>query len=152
MKSSRPAHRILGTAVLVLCLAGSLSPAQAYEYNDNRNSAPGPSADAMFLDWIVLRPLGLAATVGGGALYVLSLPFSALGGNEPAARQRLMNDPASYTFRRCLGCAWGERPLSMGQTYDYPQTQPGSPAPQRYAPAPGYQQRSAYPPPRGYYK
>jgi hypothetical protein len=152
MKPSRPARKTLGTAALVLCLAGSLSPAGAYEYNDHRYSAPGPSADAMFLDSLVLRPLGLAATVGGAALYVVSLPFSALGGNEPAARQRLVRDPTNYTFRRCLGCAWGERPLYMGQTYDYPQTQPGAPGSQRYTPAPSYQQRAAYPAPRGYYK
>ncbi len=156
MKSSRLvprfAHRTLGTAALVVCLAGALNPVAAYEYNDHRFENPGPSAEAMFMDTFVARPLGFVATVGGTALYVLSLPFSVAGGNEAAARQRLVHEPSNYTFQRCLGCAWGERPLYMGQTYDNQQAMPAYGG-YRQGPPPAYQQRSAYPPPpRGYYK
>ena len=40
-----------------------------------------PSAFAMTGDLVVARPLGLAMTAIGTAVFVVSLPFSALGGN-----------------------------------------------------------------------
>ncbi|EFK12321.1 conserved hypothetical protein [delta proteobacterium NaphS2] len=57
----------------------------------------------MMADLVVMRPLGIAATAVGAVAYVLSLPFSLAGGNEPEARQKLMGDPANYTFTRPLG-------------------------------------------------
>ncbi|MCG6881287.1 MAG: hypothetical protein LJE96_19355 [Deltaproteobacteria bacterium] len=57
----------------------------------------------MVADLVVMRPLGIVATAAGAVAYVLSLPFSLAGGNEPEARQKLMGDPASYTFTRPLG-------------------------------------------------
>jgi hypothetical protein len=50
-----------------------------------------------------MRSLGIAATAVGTVFYVLSLPFSLAGGNEAEARQKLMADPAGYTFMRPLG-------------------------------------------------
>ncbi len=57
----------------------------------------------MIGDLVIMRPLGIAATAVGAVAYVLSLPFSLAGGNEPEARQKLMGDPARYTFTRPLG-------------------------------------------------
>ncbi|MCD6295426.1 MAG: hypothetical protein J7M20_11050 [Deltaproteobacteria bacterium] len=57
----------------------------------------------MIADLVIMRPLGIAATAVGAAAYVLSLPFSLAGGNEAEARQKLMGDPAGYTFTRPLG-------------------------------------------------
>lgn len=54
-------------------------------------------------DLLVVRPLGIAATAVGSVLYVISLPFSLAGGNEEEARQKLVLDPAGYTFTRPLG-------------------------------------------------
>jgi len=61
------------------------------------------SADAMIGDLVFLRPLGLVAMVGGSLAFVLSLPFSALGGNVGEAAQKLVVDPTRYTFVRPLG-------------------------------------------------
>jgi hypothetical protein len=61
------------------------------------------SADAMIGDLVFLRPAGLLALVGGSVVFVLSLPFSALGGNVGEAAQKLVVDPARYTFVRPLG-------------------------------------------------
>jgi hypothetical protein len=61
------------------------------------------SADAMILDLVFLRPAGLVALVGGSVVFVLSLPFSALGGNVGEAADKLVVDPARYTFVRPLG-------------------------------------------------
>lgn len=54
-------------------------------------------------DLLVIRPLGIAATAVGSVIYVISLPFSLAGGNEEEARQKLVLDPAGYTFTRPLG-------------------------------------------------
>lgn len=63
-----------------------------------------PSAGAMFADAIVARPLGLVATTLGAAAFIVSLPFSALGGNVEQAADKLVVGPARETFVRCLGC------------------------------------------------
>jgi len=47
--------------------------------------------------------LGIVATVFGCAVFVVSLPFSALGGNTKQAVQKLVKEPAAFTFVRPLG-------------------------------------------------
>jgi len=64
---------------------------------------PRISAEAMAIDTGVARPLGLVGTVIGSAIFVVSLPFSALGGNTSAAWNNLVAAPAVYTFHRPLG-------------------------------------------------
>ncbi len=63
-----------------------------------------PSALAMVGDLIIARPLLLAMTVVGTATFIVSLPFSALGGNTGQAADTLVVGPAAATFVRCLGC------------------------------------------------
>lgn len=63
-----------------------------------------PTALAMVTDTVVVRPVMLAFTVVGTAFFVVSLPFSALGGNVGQAADTLMVQPAANTFLRCLGC------------------------------------------------
>lgn len=57
----------------------------------------------MIADVIVARPIGLMATVVGSTVYVVSLPFSLLGGNEEQAREKLVKEPTAFTFKRPLG-------------------------------------------------
>jgi hypothetical protein len=57
----------------------------------------------MAADGLIVRPLGLCATVIGGAIFVVSLPFSALGGNTKPAYDHLLADPFKFTFNRPLG-------------------------------------------------
>ena len=61
------------------------------------------TAEAMAADLLVVRPLGLVASVVGTAVFIVSLPFSALGGNTKIACQKLVEDPAKFTFKRPLG-------------------------------------------------
>jgi hypothetical protein len=63
-----------------------------------------PTALAMTGDLLVARPIGLAVTVVGVAVFLVSLPFSLLGGNTAEAGQTLVVGPAASTFTRCLGC------------------------------------------------
>jgi len=58
---------------------------------------------AMTVDLVFCRPLGLVATLGGTLIFVVSSPFSALGGNIDEAWDSLVVYPAEYTFKRQLG-------------------------------------------------
>ena len=60
-------------------------------------------AGKMAADGLIVRPLGVCATVIGGAIFVVSLPFSALGGNTKPAYDYLLADPFKFTFNRPLG-------------------------------------------------
>ncbi|MNG33010.1 hypothetical protein D3C84_1191550 [compost metagenome] len=40
----------------------------------------------------------------GAGLFVISLPFTALGGNIAEAGQALVVEPGMAAFVRCLGC------------------------------------------------
>ena len=57
----------------------------------------------MAADLLAARPVGMAAFVAGTAIFAISLPFSILGGNTDVAFDRLVIDPARYTFFRPLG-------------------------------------------------
>ena len=61
------------------------------------------TAEAMAADLLVIRPLGIVASVVGTAVFIVSIPFSALGGNTKIACQKLVQDPARFTFKRPLG-------------------------------------------------
>jgi len=63
-----------------------------------------PTALAMAGDLVIARPAGIILTVLGSAAFVLSLPFSAGGGNISEAAETLVVGPARATFVRCLGC------------------------------------------------
>jgi hypothetical protein len=52
---------------------------------------------------VIVRPLGFVGTLIGGAFFVVTLPFSALGGNAGAAYNYLLADPFKFTFSRPLG-------------------------------------------------
>ena len=61
------------------------------------------SPEAMMADLVVARPLGFASCLVGCAFFLVSLPFSALGGNAKDAAEKLVVDPAKFTFKRPLG-------------------------------------------------
>jgi len=58
---------------------------------------------AMIYDMVVVRPIGAIATVIGSVFWVVTLPFSASGDNVDAATEKLVKEPAAYTFKRPLG-------------------------------------------------
>ncbi len=57
----------------------------------------------MFGDLVFVRPLMLVTTLAGTATFLVSLPFSLLGGNVGDAGEALVIEPAKYTFIRPLG-------------------------------------------------
>ena len=93
----RHAAGLIGALLLTPCLA----QAQSTSMYDNDEH---PSMMAMTGDLLLARPIGLVTTVAGAALFVVTLPFSAAGGNVAEAGEVLVAGPARTTFVRCLGC------------------------------------------------
>jgi hypothetical protein len=93
----RHAAGLIGALLLAPCVAQAQSTSM---YADDEH----PSMLAMTGDLLIARPVGLVTTVGGAALFVLTLPFSAAGGNVEEAGEVLVVGPARTTFVRCLGC------------------------------------------------
>jgi hypothetical protein len=89
----------LMSAVLTLALA--VMPCSAAAEADG--SITGDRAADMVLDVVVMRPLGLVATVLGTALTVVALPFTIPSGSVEASARELIVKPAEYTFKRPLG-------------------------------------------------
>ena len=63
-----------------------------------------PNEWAMVGDLVVARPIGAVLTVGGAAVWLVSLPFTLLAGHAGEAAETLVYGPAEATFVRCLGC------------------------------------------------
>lgn len=59
--------------------------------------------EAAFFDAVLGRPVGFAATVIGGAVFVVSLPLTATSGSIRPAAKQLVGRPARFTFTRRLG-------------------------------------------------
>jgi hypothetical protein len=77
-----------------------VSSASARTYYDTNEK---PSGGAMLLDAVLVRPPMLVGTLIGAVAFVVTLPFSALGGNVGEAAQSLVVEPAKTTFVRPLG-------------------------------------------------
>ena len=60
-------------------------------------------AELMAADCVVVRPLQFVSLVTGAAFFVVSLPFSALGGNVGEAYDLMIVESARMTFTRPLG-------------------------------------------------
>ena len=98
-------NKILISCLLALFLVASPLPILAknvIEAELNSNRTP-PDPAVMAIDLIVLRPLGIVATLGGSILFIISSPFSLLGGNADDAWESLVVSPAEFTFNRPLG-------------------------------------------------
>jgi len=61
------------------------------------------------VDILLVRPVSLAATVVGTAVFIVSLPFSIPSKSVGATAQTLVVEPFNYTFTRPIGGFSGER-------------------------------------------
>ena len=98
------------TAAVLALTTGLLAlPAHAESVPQNASGDPmysveAPKAYSMVGDLIIARPLLIAATAIGAGVFVVSLPFTAAGGNVKEAGQALVVEPGMAAFVRCLGC------------------------------------------------
>ncbi|MBS7662896.1 multidrug transporter [Pseudomonas lalucatii] len=98
------------TAAVLALTTGLLAlPAQAEVMQQNASGDPlytanAPKGYAMLGDLLIARPLLIGATAIGAVAFVVSLPFTALGGNIGEAGEALVVEPGKAAFVRCLGC------------------------------------------------
>ena len=85
------------TLSLVVTSFGSVALAQD-QYRERTASGEKMAADLVFL-----RPAGILALALGSIAFVVSVPFSAMGGNTQEAYEEMVKRPAEYTFKRPLG-------------------------------------------------
>lgn len=62
------------------------------------------AAFAVTGDLLIARPIMLLRTIGGAALFTVTLPVTAITGNASEVGDALVAKPARHTFKRCLGC------------------------------------------------
>lgn len=92
----------LSHVAIAAVLALSANLAQADEYREDAGTTP--TAGSMAFDLVVVRPLGVVATVLGVGLFVVNLPLSIIQGEPPAdPAKRWIVEPARFTFDRPLG-------------------------------------------------
>ena len=90
--------------VVVLTMTSFSLPmsASATSYNYMAESSE-PTGGEMMADAFLMRPFMLVGTVLTTATFIVMLPFSALGGNVGESAEKLVKEPAAYTFTRPLG-------------------------------------------------
>ena len=84
-------------------LAATLTLSASLAGAEDQSPQPPPTADATAADLLIARPGGLVATVLGSAVFIVGLPFTLLNGSTGEAAQKLVVEPAQYTFARPLG-------------------------------------------------
>jgi hypothetical protein len=94
-------------AMIIMPLATTAVAGEYFEAED-------PSGGVMMFDLVAVRPIAIVASAIGCVIFVVSSPFSALGGNIDSASEKLVKDPLAYTFTRPLGEFESVR---RGQTY-----------------------------------
>ncbi|MGM8899783.1 hypothetical protein [Psychrobacter sp. 1Y4] len=98
-------QKLLPVFTSLALVAASMQPTFAAIEIDETDF--GPSYETMVVDTIVGKPLQLVNAVAGTAAYIVSLPFSLIGGNADQAQQKLFVEPWD-AMGRCLGCTVAE--------------------------------------------
>lgn len=94
-----PLKRFITSLSLALFLAVNL-PNTALA---NEQGTESGDDVAIVFDLVILRPVGLVATVAGTLIFIGSLPISLSTWSIPKAFRALVKKPAVYTFVRTLG-------------------------------------------------
>ena len=100
----RNLNRKVITCLLAVMLATSnmafVSSAYARDYESGTER---PTGGAMLADAVFMRVPMTLVTIAGAAVFVVTLPFSALGGNVGEAGTMLVKEPFEYAWVRPLG-------------------------------------------------
>lgn len=97
-------HKIIKQATVFFLIAALIFiPSATSVAADSEPPQGDISAGAMVVDLLLVRPVGIVSVVLGSAVFIVSLPFSALGGNTGTAAQKLISEPVKFTFTRPLG-------------------------------------------------
>jgi uncharacterized membrane protein YhhN len=104
MKLFRSTAAALALTTGLLTLPAHADVAQQNSSGDPLYTANAPKAFSMIGDLLIARPLLIGATAIGAVAFLVSLPFTAAGGNIGEAGKALVLEPGEAAFVRCLGC------------------------------------------------
>lgn len=104
MKLFRSTAAALALTTGLLALPAHADVAQQNTSGDPMYTTEYPAAFSMVGDLLIARPLLIGATVIGAGVFVVALPFAAMGGGIGAAGKALVVEPGKAAFVRCLGC------------------------------------------------
>src|SRR3990167_7146018 len=104
MKLFRSTAAALALTTRLLALPAFSVGAQQNSRGEPLYNGNAPKAFSMIGDLLVARPLLIGATAIGAVAFVVSLPFTAAGGNIGEAGKALVVEPGEAAFVRCLGC------------------------------------------------
>lgn len=99
MKPTPPGSPARLAAVLLALTLCAASPARAHQ----GEPVTGDRGTDMAVDLVLVRPLGIAASVIGAAGFVIALPFTLASGSTGETACEWIGAPLDYTFRRPLG-------------------------------------------------
>jgi len=97
--------KLAGYLMVCVLIMTSLSlpmtaSASSYNYMSDSNA---PTGGTMMADAFLVRPFMLVSTLVTTVTFIITLPFSALGGNVGESATTLVAEPAAYTFTRPMG-------------------------------------------------
>ena len=89
--------------LFIVCMISTIIFVPMAQCADLEAALAEPSSFDYFIDIIVWRPLGAAATVMGTGLYVITLPFSLPTKTAEKTKEKLVEAPFDFTFKRPWG-------------------------------------------------
>jgi hypothetical protein len=89
--------------VVLLIAALSIGPLGPAAFADEYTEREKPTGGMMMWDTLVMRPIGIVATVAGSVVWLVSYPFAYWGDNTDQSTQMLVEAPFEWTFDRPLG-------------------------------------------------
>lgn len=93
-------YLVAGTLAVTSLTLPVTASASGYDYMADSSE---PTGSEMMADAFLMRPFMVVGTVVTTATFIVMLPFSLLGGNVGESAEKLVVDPARYTFVRPLG-------------------------------------------------
>ena len=85
-------------ASLIIIPLGTSAMAQ-----DSVEKEENLDAGLIAFDVLIVRPFGVGAILAGSFIFAVAYPFSYLTGQTEMTYQKLIKDPAKYTFKRPIG-------------------------------------------------
>lgn len=95
--------KITSLMMAAMLAVASVSFAPVAQANPYELADAEPTGGEMMFDALLVRPVMAVGTVLTTAVFVVSLPFSLLGGNVDQAAKKLVAEPFMHTFVRPLG-------------------------------------------------
>ena len=99
----RTMNKRLSSYCLAVLLATGNMTYTASAYAGDSYKGEHSAGGAMLADAVFMRIPMTAVTIVGAGLFVITLPFSALGGNVGEAGTKLVKEPFEYAWVRPLG-------------------------------------------------